>query len=183
EYLEDNSHSDVNVIIWSWCGQVSGYSKQDMIDYYLNPMTQLESDYPGVIFVYMSGHADGTGISGNLHQRNQQIREYCIENNKFFYDFYDIECYDPDGNYYGDKNVDDACDYDGGNWAQEWQDSHTQEVDWYDCEAAHTEPLNANQKAYAVWWLWAVLAGWDETTDSHPMESSLLPEEIILHQN
>ena len=183
EYLDDNSHSDVNVIIWSWCGQVSGYSKQDMIDNYLDPMTQLENDYPGVIFVYMSGHADGTGISGNLHKRNQQIREYCIENEKIFYDFYDIECYDPDGNYYGDKNVDDACDYDGGNWAQEWQDSHTQGVDWYDCEAAHTEYLNANQKAYAVWWLWAVLAGWDETTDRHTMESSLLPEEIILHQN
>jgi len=183
EYLNDNSHSDVNVIIWSWCGQVSDYSKQDMIDKYLQPMTQLENDYPGVIFVYMSGHADGTGISGNLHKRNQQIREYCIENEKIFYDFYDIECYDPDGNYYGDKNVDDACDYDGGNWAQEWQDSHTQGVDWYDCEAAHTEYLNANQKAYAVWWLWAVLAGWDETTDSHTMESSFLPEEIILHHN
>jgi hypothetical protein len=34
-------------------------------------------------------------------------------------------------------------------------------VDWYDCSSAHSEPLNANMKAYAAWWLWARLAGWD----------------------
>jgi hypothetical protein len=26
---------------------------------------------------------------------------------------------------------------------------------------SHSQPLNANQKAYAAWWLWARLAGWD----------------------
>ena len=130
EYLDDPSHSDVNVIIWSWCGQVSGRSEQEMIDTYLAPMSQLESEYPDVKFVYMTGHADGTGLSGNLHLRNQQIRNYCISNNKVLYDFYDIECYDPDNNYFGDKNVNDDCSYTGGNWAIEWQSTHTEGVDW-----------------------------------------------------
>jgi len=161
-YLDDPSHVDVNVIIWSWCGQVAGYTEQQMIDNYLAPMTQLENDYPNVTFVYMTGHANGTGETGNLHLRNRQIRDYCITNNKVLYDFYDIECYDPDGNYFGDKNVDDNCSYTGGNWATEWQNSHVENVDWYNCSSAHSQPLNANRKAYAAWWLWAVLAGWDD---------------------
>ncbi|TET83275.1 MAG: PKD domain-containing protein, partial [Desulfobacteraceae bacterium] len=48
-----------------------------------------------------------------------------------------------------------------GNWAIEWQNSHTEDVDWYDCTSAHSQPLNANRKAYAAWWLWARLAGWN----------------------
>ena len=188
EYLNDTSHSDVNVIIWSWCGQVSSRSEQDMIDMYLAPMTQLESDYPNVKFVYMTGHADGSGESGNLHIRNQQIRDYCIANNKILYDFYDIECYDPDGNYFGDKLVKDNCDYDSNgdgtrdaNWAKEWQNSHTEGVDWYNCSSAHSEPLNANRKAYAAWWLWAKLAGWEGTTSTKKINK--LPIHLELNQN
>lgn len=170
-YLNSPSHADVNVIIWSWCGQAAGRSEQEMITTYLAPMTQLEADYPAVTFVYMTGHTDGSGDTGNLHLRNQQIRNYCIAHNKVLYDFYDIECYDPDGTYFGDKDVDDGCSYDGGNWAAEWQDSHTQGVDWYDCESAHSQPVNANQKAYAAWWLWARLADWNPTTQIQSLEN------------
>jgi hypothetical protein len=161
------SNSDVNVIIWSWCGEVSGASEAD-INTYLSLMAGLETDYTTVKFVNMSGHLDGTGLSGNLHLRNEQIRNYCKLNKKILYDFSDIECYNPDGTYYGDKFPNDACDYDANedgvpevNWAVQWQNSHTQGVDWYNCSSAHSQPLNANQKAYAAWWLWARLAGWD----------------------
>ena len=50
------------------------------------------------------------------------------------------------------------------NWATEWQASHTLNVDWYQCSAAHSQALNGNQKAYAAWHLWARLAGWDGTS-------------------
>ncbi len=181
-YLDDPSHSDVNVIIWSWCGQVSGRSEEEMVETYLSPMSQLESDYPNITFVYMTGHADGTGESGNLHLRNQQIRDFCIANNKVLYDFYDIECYNPDDDYFGDKNVRDDCSYTGGNWAIEWQNSHTEGVDWYSCSSAHSQPLNANRKAYAAWWLWATLAGWDEVTSRYDYEN-INPDKFVLHQN
>jgi uncharacterized repeat protein (TIGR01451 family) len=158
----------INVVIWAWCGQVSSYSEQQMLDRYLLPMTQLETDYPGIVFVYMTGHADGTGEEGNLHLRNQQIRDYCIANDKVLYDFYDIELYDPDVAYYGDKAVNDNCDYDSDgngtrdrNWALDWQNNHTQDADWYSCDCVHSKPLNCNQKAYAAWWLWARIAGWE----------------------
>ena len=156
-YLDDPANADVNVVMWSWCGEVS-YASQANITTYLTLMSGLEEDYPDVRFVYMTGHTDGSGLTGNLHVRNQQIRDYCAANDKILYDFEDIESYDPDGTYFGDRNVADSCDYDGGNWATEWQDSHTQGVDWYDCDSAHSQPLNANLKAYAAWWLWARLA-------------------------
>jgi hypothetical protein len=102
--------------------------------------------------------------------RNQQIRDYVIANDKILYDFADIESWDPDGAYYGDRLVTDACNYDSDgdgdvdiydrNWAIDWQNnpSHKEGVDWYDCSSAHSEPLNANQKAYAAWALWTQIA-------------------------
>ena len=159
------SHPDVNVIIWSWCGQVSG-AKESHINTYLSLMNTLESEYPGVMFVYMTGHLDGTGVTGNLHIRNEQIRDFCRAHNKILYDFADIESYDPDGNFFLDKGADDGCNYEGGtrNWAIDWQNSHRRGTDWFECTSAHSEPLNANQKAYAAWYLWARLAGWDGIT-------------------
>jgi len=161
-YLAANP--DINVIIWSWCGQVDG--TQAEIQQYLDLMNDLEHDYPNVTFVYMTGHTDGAPPSGNVPTRNKQIRDYCNANKKILYDFADIESYDPDGTYFGDKLVNDACDYDSNgdgvrdrNWAVDWQNAHPGE--WYNCDSAHSQPLNANMKAYAAWHLWARLAGWD----------------------
>ena len=162
-YLDDPANADCNVIIWSWCGQVSGHSEQSLIDKYLDPMDQLEQAYPGVTFVYMTGHLDYWSMA-NTNARNQQIRDYCITNGKVLYDFADIESYDPDGTWYPFAN--DDCEYwdaggtSQGNWAINWQNAHVSGVDWYPCSSAHSQPLNANQKAYAVWQLWARLGGW-----------------------
>jgi hypothetical protein len=164
-YLDDNPA--INVVIWSWCGEVSDAREAD-INTYLSLMAQLEADYPDVHFVYMTGHLDGSGVDGNLNQRNEQIRAYARENNKILYDFADIESYDPDGLVnYMEQGADDGCNYDANNdgspdsnWAGDWQSSHTEGVDWYQCDSAHSEPLVANMKAYAAWALWARLAGW-----------------------
>ncbi|MBN2414693.1 T9SS type A sorting domain-containing protein [bacterium] len=167
-YLNNAANADVNVIIWSWCGQVDEkYAAGTLYSEYINPMAALEAAYPGVTFVYMTGHVDHWDDANNK-AANQVIRDYCNANGKVLYDFADIESYDPDGTWYQYPN--DNCDYYAsatgsrlGNWAAEWQDSHTENVDWYSCGSAHSEPLNANQKAYAAWWLWAALAGWDQS--------------------
>jgi hypothetical protein len=160
-YLDRPENHDVNVVVWSWCGQVSWASETDIATY-LSLMDALERDYPSVTFVYMTGHLDGSGVSGNLNLRNNQIRDWCRSHDRVLYDFADIESYDPDGNGYLALGANDACDYDGGNWAREWQSSHTEGVDWYYCYPAHTEHLNGNRKAYAAWYLFARLAGWSE---------------------
>lgn len=169
-YLNDPANADVNVVIWSWCGGCSENTESG-IDIYLNKMDELESDYSDVKFVYMTGHLDIWNWT-NLKARNQQIRDYCRANDKILYDFADIESYDPDNTFfqYANDNCDYYADASGstylGNWATEWQDAHTEGVDWYECTSAHSEPLNANQKAYAAWWLWARLAGWSGAAPS-----------------
>jgi hypothetical protein len=162
-YLAD--HPDVNVIIWSWCGQL-GNNNETYVLNYLGLMSQLELDYPDVQFVYMTGHLDGSREVGTLHQNNERIREFCRNNDRILYDFADIESYDPDGNYYLPLRANDNCDYDtnddrvlDANWAIDWQNANPGE--WFDCPSAHSQPLNANLKAYAAWHLWARLAGWD----------------------
>lgn len=162
-YLNDSSHSDVNVIMWSWCGQVDDkYKAGTLYSEYLTPMSQLEADYPDVRFVYMTGHVDHWDDTANK-AANNIIRAYCDANDKVLYDFADIEMYDPDGTYF--EYPHDNCDYYSstsgvklGNWATEWQNSHTEGVDWYSCYSAHSQPLNANQKAYAAWALFISLA-------------------------
>ena len=186
-YLNNSVNSYVNVVIWSWCGQVSSASEEN-INTYLSLMNGLENDYPNVRFVYMTGHLDGSGTSGNLNQRNEQIRNYCTTNGKFLYDFNDIESYDPDGYYYLDKDANDNCDYDSDgngsldkNWAIDWQNAHTLNVDWYDCSPAHSQALNGNLKAYAAWWLWAKLAGWDSASNVDNDNNSI--NSFQLYQN
>lgn len=168
------THPDINVVMWSWCGQVSWATEADIITY-LSLMDQLETEFPGVTFVYMTGHLDGSGADGNLNVRNEQIRSYVTAHNRTLFDFADIESYDPDGNYYLDLGADDGCYYDGGNWAVAWQDAHEEGVEWYTCSAAHTQPLNANLKAYAAWWLWARIGGWDGIIDPVTVKPVPLP--------
>jgi hypothetical protein len=155
-----DSRPDVNVVMWSWCGQVGDSESDEIVTEYLADMAALERDYADVAFVYMTGHSNGTGLGGDLHRRNRMIRDFCEDRGKWLYDFYDIECYDPDGRYFGDRNVDDACNYAGGNWATEWQAAHAEGRGggWWECGSAHSQPLNANQKAKAAWQLWCAIA-------------------------
>jgi len=215
KYLDDPANADINVIMWSWCSifhYPDGTSHPPVaynIALYLQRMETLISAYgPGgskilsgeratpVTFVFMTGHSSfgNDGRNRATFEANKLIREHCIANDRVLYDFYDIECYDPDGNYFGDgeANINDygeyqeGCGYgihnlgddtsyatrpcdiwsDRGSWAVEWQNSHTEGVDYYDCFCAHCQdaPVLANQKAYAVWWLWARIAGWNSSS-------------------
>ena len=165
DFLDRPENSDVNMVMWSWCGGVSDNTREG-INTYLNTMSALEQEYPHVTFVYMTGHLDGTGLEGNLHARNEQIREFCRTHGKVLFDFADIESFDPDGNSFLEKYANDGCYYDSdgdgsrdANWAQQWCSAHPGECSTVGC--AHSQSLNCDLKGRAVWWMLARLAGWN----------------------
>ena len=168
--LLNRSNNDRNVVIWSWCGGVQDNTHAG-IQIYLDAMNELEQQYPDVTFVYMTGHAN-TWNDATVKASNQQIRNYCIANNKVLFDFFDIESHNPDGQYF--EFVGDNCDYYSsaggtrqGNWATEWiaanpgSDLTTIASSCGTCE--HSKKLNCVLKGRAFWWLLARIAGWNGT--------------------
>ena len=156
----DTPGCDRNCVMWSWCGQAD--TTEENMQIYLDLMSALIADYPDVTFIYMTGHLNGTGEEGNLHQRNNQIRAHVIATGGVLFDFADIESYDPDWDYFLDLYADDGCWYwlddEHRNWAIEWCDEHPGECST--CSCAHSQSLNCDMKGRAFWWMMARLAGW-----------------------
>ncbi len=175
--LLNASGCDRNMIMWSWCGQVDGTEEE--INTYLTLINDLETDYPNVTFIYMTGHLNRTGEAGNVNIRNNQIRSYCIANDKILFDFADIESYDPDGNYFLDRGATDSCNYDGGgNWADEWCAAHPGEC--ASCSCAHSRCLNCQLKGKAFWWMMARLAGWVPGTNGVDLADAMSALQVLV---
>jgi len=146
-YLENNPAT--NVVMWSWCGQLNWMSEA-AVDTYLAAMAALETDYPAVAFVYMTGHLDGSGLDGTLYRNNDRIRAYCRENGKVLFDFADIESFDPANSSYPDGS--DVCE-----WCEDWCQSH----ECPSCgDCAHSHCFNCFRKGQALWGLLARLVGY-----------------------
>jgi hypothetical protein len=132
---------DVNMTMWAWCSQVDYYSQSEIQDY-LDNMSRLEAEFPNVIFIYMTGNAQSS--DQNRYQRNNQIREYCKNNQKFLFDFADLDCW-----YNGEQPVEGGIP--------------TEHPQYNGDQAGHTTYESCRNKARAFWWLLARLSGWDGT--------------------
>jgi hypothetical protein len=144
-----------NLIMWSWCGQLAGYSDSQVQDY-LNEMSALEKKYPNVRFVYMTQHTN----SGVDPEQNDMIRAYANANGKLLFDFADMEKYRPDGTAVPMSSVSDGCP-----WCQSYCNQHPaycSDLSKMD-DCAHSHKLLCKIKGQAFWWMLARLAGWDGT--------------------
>jgi hypothetical protein len=174
-FLDNDANAHINVVMWSWCS-INGHDAQRYVD----NMEILVSEYPGVQFVFMTGHAQGQGedmTPDSVHYNNQLIRAHAQAHGRTLFDFADIEAYDPDEAYFWDLFLQDKLDYNGGNWAVEWIAANPgSELDQLTTgdgvsgygglgSCAHSASpsdatLNCILKARAAWWMFAELAGW-----------------------
>ena len=130
---------EINLSMWSWCCQQNQNSKQT-VQKYLEAMDAFERANPGVIFIYMTGNAQGN--SRNRYDRNEQVRNYCKVNRKVLFDFADIDCW-----YDGRQHLVEGIPVEHPRFKGK--------------EAAHTTRESCEMKGKAFWWMMARLAGWD----------------------
>ena len=171
--LDNPSNSQINVVVWSWCS-INGHNAQRYVD----NMEKLIAEYPHIVFVFMTGHAEGQSedmTPDSVHYNNELIRRHCLVNHRILFDFADIEAYNPDNEYFWDRAMTDNLNYSGGNWAVQWIAANpgtqlarlatgTGNGDYNGCTGcAHSDTpeeanLNCILKAQAAWHLWVYIS-------------------------
>ncbi len=152
ETLNDNP--TLNTSMFCWCIQME-IKDAAYVEEYFDSLSMLESEYPNVTFIYMTGNAQRMGSDGyNRYLRNEQIRQYCIANNKVLFDFADLDSwwFDPSA----------------GEWDQATYEygGHTIPVEHpniFGNDCGHASWENCEQKARGLWWMLARIEGFQDT--------------------
>jgi len=149
----------INLSMWAWCCQLDDYNS-NQVQLYLDTMAGLEADYPNITFIYMTGNSQSE--SSNRYARNNQIRQFCINNNKVLFDFADLDCW-----YNGQQNVVSGipCEH----------------PHYHGDQAGHTTYESCENKGKAVWYMLAEL--YDEQFTAIGDGEKSMAQQFSLMQN
>jgi hypothetical protein len=179
-YLDANP--DCNVVMWSWCS-IQGHD----VGIYLDNFAELIGMYRAggskgrdednaVDFVFMTGYSLAEGdapeppYQRTSYQNHKRIVDYCRANGYFCLDYWSQDTYD-----YGNDSYKPTEN--GNENAQHlaYVNSHALGTDWFHCRSfssgsvklpAHAnQHLTGNRRAYAAWWIFSRIAGWDGTPE------------------
>ncbi len=200
-YLDNPTNAAVNVIMWAWSfdfyiSDIQAYldTMEDFIAEYGPNGTKIQDGTRTVpvTFVFQTACSlEGDAENEIIFNGNKLIRAHCANNNRILFDFNDIECYNPDGVYFGEANSDgsygglkrlgDDISYNidantRGNWGIEWIAANPNHelsklaASSVCVSCAHSDGSDSRSedsrlhcvlKGRAAWWMWAVLAGWE----------------------
>lgn len=135
----------INISGWGWCTELNIWTALQVQEY-LDQMNAYELQYPDVRFIYATGTAQYGGAEGyNRFLRNNEIRQYCADNDKILYDFADLDSWsNGDLSYY---------EYNGEIIPLQHSD--------YTGDIYHTNLEGMINKAKAVWYMMARITGWE----------------------
>ncbi len=205
-YLDDPANANINVIMWSWCN-IAGH---DVEGNYLPGMQILIDEYGeggskigtnsgqrenAVHFIFMTGHANSNNNIGDGNPKNQAdlITNYCTEHEYYCLDYYSIDTHDMNDNYWDDAGDNGNSSSYGGNFYQDFQDSHSLGNGYFYNKISpggnvaagshNTQHITANRKAYAMWWILARIAGWQGITTDKEVSLSSTNQSFYYNQD
>lgn len=159
-YLD--AHPGVTIAMFVWCRELAAdLWNSDSVVKYFDSLELLETEYPSVTFIYSTGNSQwyggGANEMTNRWDRHLQIRSYCTTNDKWLFDFGNMDAYYWTGSAWNDSS------YDYGSGTYDTVEMLHHEYDNVESEAdpAHTTWANALNKGRAMWQLLAMISGWN----------------------